>query len=89
MACHVTLASFLKADPEAQRAYTSDAGWTKVILAAPDEATLWLAYRRACDAGIPAHLWVEDDTPIANFAPPFPNHPALSLSAMICVPLLY
>ncbi len=45
--------------------------------------------RRACDAGLPCHLWVEDDRPIGNFAPPFPNHPALSLSAMICVPLLY
>jgi peptidyl-tRNA hydrolase len=62
---HAFLASFLKADPDAQRAFTSDEGWTKVVLAAPDEATLRLAYRRACGAGLPCHLWVEDDVPTA------------------------
>lgn len=43
----------------------SDAGWTKVILAAPDESTLWRAYRRAVDAGLPCHLWLEDGVPTA------------------------
>jgi peptidyl-tRNA hydrolase len=44
----------------------SDDGWTKVVsLAAPDEATLWQAYRPACHAALPAHLWLEDGEPIA------------------------
>jgi hypothetical protein len=25
-----------------------------------DESTLWQAYRPACDAGLPCHLWIED-----------------------------
>jgi peptidyl-tRNA hydrolase, PTH2 family len=62
---HAFVASFIKSDPDAQRAFTSDAGWTKVVLAAPDESTLWQAYRRADCAGIPAHLWIEDGVPVA------------------------
>jgi peptidyl-tRNA hydrolase len=65
MAAHAILASFVRTDPGAQRAFLSDDSGTKVNLASPDEATLWQAYRRACDAGLPCHLWVEDGIPTA------------------------
>jgi peptidyl-tRNA hydrolase len=64
-AAHAILASFLKAEPDAQRSFVSDAGWTKVILAAHDAAQLRQAYKRACDAGVPVHLWIEDGVPTA------------------------
>jgi hypothetical protein len=49
-----------RSDLDAQRAFVAGDGWTKVVLSAPDEAPLWLAYRRATDAGSPCHLWLED-----------------------------
>jgi hypothetical protein len=33
---------------------------SRLKLAAPDKATLWHACRRACDAGLPCHLWIEN-----------------------------
>jgi peptidyl-tRNA hydrolase len=65
MAAHAILASFIKAGSDAQSAFLGDDAGTKVVLAAPDEGTLWQAYRRSSDAGLPCHLWLEDGEPTA------------------------
>jgi peptidyl-tRNA hydrolase len=65
MAAHAILASFVKSDPEKRRSFLGDDSGTKVVLQAPDESTLWTAYRRACAADLPCHLWVEDDQVVA------------------------
>lgn len=57
---HAFLSSFIKADPEAAQAYVADGGGTKIVLAAADEASLWRCYKRACDAGLPCALHVEE-----------------------------
>jgi hypothetical protein len=41
---HAFLASYLKAKPDVAQAFISDAGGTKVVLTAPDEASLWQIY---------------------------------------------
>jgi peptidyl-tRNA hydrolase len=58
---HAFLSSFLKAPSDIQTAYVADEGGTKVVLACPDEATIWQAFKLATDAGLPCHLWVEND----------------------------
>lgn len=58
---HAFLASYIKAPSDIAQAYVADEGGTKVVLSCPDEATIWQAYKRATDAGLPCHLWMETD----------------------------
>jgi peptidyl-tRNA hydrolase len=58
---HAFLASYTKVPSEVAAAYVADEGGTNVVLACPDEASVWQAYKRACDASIPCHLWMESD----------------------------
>lgn len=57
---HAFLASYLKSEPDAAQDFVKDGGGTKIVLAVPDEATLWQAYKRASDANLPCALWVEE-----------------------------
>lgn len=56
---HAFLDSFLSASPEITKAYLDDGG-TKIVLAVPDEASLWKVYRQAVAAKLPCAMVIEE-----------------------------
>lgn len=58
---HAFLASFLTASFAETAAYLGPNGFTKIVLAVPDEAALRRAYEQAKALKLPCSLWTEDD----------------------------
>lgn len=58
---HAFLDAFLQSTPESIRAYLSDGGGTKVVLAVDGEQRLREVHDNAAAAGLPCALVVEED----------------------------
>ena len=58
---HAFLHSYLKSPPDISDAYISDGGGIAVVLACPDEATIWQLYKQLTEERITCHLWMEED----------------------------
>ena len=56
---HAFLESFTQAPDDLKRAYLGDGLGTKIVLVAPDEAALRLAYAAAIARGLPAALVID------------------------------